>query len=136
MTDKKFDYKITRAEILIQYGIELDETSISILFILLVEQNKMAEVQNKKLDEAAKNINFSSKSLQADWANPRLQAFWFGMGQWGLGLILAVIVSGTFYGYILNAEMDNQQVQFNFYENYYKKVEALRKNHKLIFSDK
>jgi len=128
MTSIKFDYKIVRAEIFIKYAIDLDETSISILYVLLDELKQNAQLQNAKIDEAAKNINTSSRSLQVDWQNPQKQAFWFGMGKWGGGFIIAVITCGLIicYNLSIDNEKDNFQKQLHLYQNYYQKSEALK----------
>ena len=128
MTSIKFDYNIVRAEVYLKFGIQLDETSISILYVLLEEQKQNAQLQNAKIDEATKNINTASRSLQVDYHNPQKQAFWFGMGKWGSGLIMAATIGGLIFSYNLSIdnEKDNLQKKLQLYQNYYQKSEALK----------
>lgn len=91
MQQSRIDFKKLRAVISLQYGIELDETSLAILAILTQEVRRQFIPLNKRQEEMAVQIQYSKKALQVDPDHPRWQAFWHGMGQWGLGLCLAVI---------------------------------------------
>ena len=81
-----------RTRVLLQYGINLDETSLSILSILQDDIGEKLTEQNQKLEEAVSSIERSKKSLQVDHNHPRWQAFWFGMGKWGIASILFIIL--------------------------------------------
>jgi hypothetical protein len=121
-----FNYKIMRAEIFLQYGIELDETSASILFILQENQNKHFYEQRNKLSIAIEKINSSNRTLALDYNHPRWQSFWFGMGQWGLALFIAIIFAASFYSYYLYDSKQKEKLPavFNWYKLYYEKSRA------------
>lgn len=128
MTPIKYDYKIVRAEIFIKFNIDLDETSTSILYILLDELKQNAQLQNAKIDEAVKNINTASRSLQVDYQHPQKQAFWFGMGKWGSGLIMAAVTCGFIFSYNIYNDQEKEKLekQLQYYHNYYLKTESLK----------
>lgn len=105
------DLKKLRAAISLQYGIELDETSLTILTILLQEVRRQFVPMQAKLDEMAAKIQYSKKSLQVDTDHPRWQAFWHGMGQWGLSLILAVIAALAVFFTNLKNDKTQQEMQ-------------------------
>ena len=115
------DYKKLRSEIFLQYGVELDETSLIILYILSSVQAKRFSEQNKKLDNAVQNINQSKKMLQADKEHPNRQAFWFGFGNLGFAIIFSVVVlflSGVAY---FSQKQDNEKInkEWLWYKTYY-----------------
>ena len=122
MQTSRTDLKKLRSEIFLQYGIELDETSLTILIILLQEVRRQFAPMQTKLDEMAAQIQYSKKSLQVDPDHPRWQAFWHGMGQWGLGLILAVMAALTVFAIDLNKEREDRkmiQQQLAWYKEHY-----------------
>jgi hypothetical protein len=121
MQETGFNYKKIRSELFLQYQVELDETSSSILYILQQEQKRFFAAQIQQLQEATRKINASNSSLQVDLKNPRSQAFWFGMGKWGLGLIMAVCIYTFYYGYHLDAEAQNRKTDglVKWYAAYY-----------------
>jgi di/tricarboxylate transporter len=111
MAPTGFDYKKERAGLSLTYGIELDETSSSILF---------AE-QSRKLGEATSKISNANNSLQVDSQSPRQQAFWFGMGKWGFALFFALSIASCFYMYYLSKEEQRAKMPalLNWYRAYY-----------------
>ena len=121
MEQTTFNYKKNRAELFLKYHVELDETSSSILFILQEEQKKFFSEQARQLDEATSKINSSNTSLQIDMNHPRSQAFWFGMGKWGLALIIATTIFTLFYAYNLSKEEQDRKMPelFKWYAEYY-----------------
>ena len=122
MQTSRTDLKKLRSAIFLQYGIELDETSLTILIILLQEVRRQFAPMQTKLDEMAAQIQYSKKSLQVDPDHPRWQAFWHGMGQWGLGLILAVMAALTVFAIDLNKEREDRkmiQQQLAWYKEHY-----------------
>lgn len=129
-----FDYKKFRSQISLQYGVELDETSLAILHILLIQQVNSFNTQNRKLDEAVKHINQSKKSLEVSKEQPKSQAFWFGMGQWGLALLMSVIFIATFYAVYLSIKREKEKLPalFTWYKNYY---EATQNGNKKAIAD-
>ena len=121
MQPSVFNYKKIRSELFLNYEVDLDETSSSILFILQEEQKRLFEEQSRQLEEATRKINSSNSSLQLNTKNPRSQAFWFGMGKWGLALIMVTGMASLFYGYHLNKEMQDRKTTelFEWYAEYY-----------------
>ena len=121
MVQTGFDYKKERAGLSLRYGIELDETSSSILFILREEQKAFFTEQNRKLEEATSKISNANNSLQVDRQSPRHQAFWFGMGKWGFALLFAISVGTCFYIYHLSKDekKDKTPVLLSWYKAYY-----------------
>ena len=111
MQTSRTDLKKLRSAIFLQYGIELDETSLTILTILLQEVKRQFAPMQTKLDEMAAQIQYSKKPLQVDTDHPRWQAFWHGMGQWGLGLILAVIAALAVFFINLKNDKTQQEMQ-------------------------
>ena len=121
MEQTTFDYKKNRAELFLKYHVDLDETSSTILFILKEEQKKFFAEQGRQLEEATRKINSSNTSLQIDMKHPRSQAFWFGMGKWGLALIILTCIATFFYAYHLNKEEQDRKTTelFKWYAEYY-----------------
>ena len=99
MQPSVFNYKKIRSELYLRYQVDLDETSSSILFILQQEQRENFLKQNQHLEEATRKINAAKRSLQVDTQNPSLQAFWFGMGKWGMALMILIVFTSIFYTY-------------------------------------
>lgn len=93
MPQQRTDFKKLRSQISLQYGIDLDETTLIVLSILTGELKRQHTIMNQKQEEMAAQIKLSKKALQVDAVHPRWQAFWHGMGQWGLGLCLAVVLA-------------------------------------------
>ncbi len=129
MTQQKtIDFKKIRSVISLRYGTELDDTSITILSILATGQREEFTNQNEKLNLAVEKMNVagekikaSKKTLMVDPHKPKSQAFWFGLGQWGLGLILGVVFISLFYGiHICRQQEENQSaVQLHWYRKFY-----------------
>jgi len=131
MEPLKFDYKIIRAELFLNYGIDLDETSASILFILLDKIDKNSMLQIKKLNLAADSISTSQKSLQVDTEHYKSQAFWYGVGNWGFALFMAVLISSSLYIYTMLDKKAKEEAtsKYLFYKNYYEQVENKKRIH-------
>jgi hypothetical protein len=129
MTKVIFDYKKCRSEIFLQYGIDLDETSLSILFILLQEQNRQHTNHNELMKVLINKVSNSQRSLEVDLRHPSLQAFWFGTGKWGMSLLLAILFAGTYYGYDLIDRKNKEQLPalFYWYKNYYENTQGQSK---------
>jgi hypothetical protein len=121
MTQPGFDYQKTRASISLHYGIELDDTSITIMAVLLAAQQKQFIEQQKILESAAKKISISTKSLEPHQQKPGWQAFWFGMGKFGLALIFAttVLTGVYFYNEASKQEQDKLPAELQWYKGYY-----------------
>jgi hypothetical protein len=97
MEKQAFNYQKERAAISYMFGVELDETSITILTILSNQQKNQYAEQNKKLNAAIDKIDISKQSLAAHRERPGWQAFWYGMGGWGLAIILATTIFTIVY---------------------------------------
>jgi len=126
MQKSRTDLKKLGAAISLQYGIELDETSLTILAILLQEVRRQFAPMQTKLDEMAEQIQYSKKSLQVDTDHPGWQAFWHGMGQWGLGFILAVITAFTVFAIDINKEREEKkmiQQELTWYKEHYEAIQ-------------
>ncbi len=124
-----FDYKKFRAETLLKYNQELDETSASILFILQDEQRTAFAEQRSLINAASKKINDSRRILALDNDNPRWQAFWFGMGYGGMALIIAILIAGGFWVYYTYEEKQQEKLPVlnQWYKDYYDKTQNLPK---------
>lgn len=121
MPSYKFDYKKLRSEIFLRYNIELDETSLSILHILLVETKAELLKNTRSINEATEKINDNTTSLQVDCQHPRWQAFWFGMGNLGFSIIFSVTLL-FMLGFIYTIQKkENAQVnkEWLWYKTYY-----------------
>lgn len=127
MQQFRIDFKKLRSMIFLQYGIDLDETSLAVLTILRQDVKGQFLTMHKRQDEVAAKIQNSRKALQVDPDHPRWQAFWHGMGQWGLGFCLAVIAVLTVFAIDVNKEREEKNEilqQLIWYKDHY---EALQK---------
>lgn len=97
MQQPRIDLKKLRLQVALEYGVEMDETALTILAILMQKMNGQFVTMNKTQGAIVTEVQQSKKALQVDRDHPRWQAFWHGMGQWGLGLCLAVIAALTVY---------------------------------------
>lgn len=121
MPESRIDLKKLRLQIALKYGVELDETALTILVVLLLEMKGQFVVMNKTQGEIVTEVQQSKKALQVDPNHPRWQAFWHGMGQWGLGLCLAVIATTLVYFTSLNndkKQLETQQALIWYKEHY------------------
>lgn len=123
----QFDYKKYRAQLLIAYDIELDETALAMTRILANYQDQSFRLQNEKIDGVLKNIDWSKTSLQVSKQDPKSQAFWFGFGKYGLPITFCALVTGIC---ILVMLYDNdQENERNFETGLYKRYfEANKKD--------
>ena len=121
MQQTRLDYQKTTAAIFLKYGVELDETSITILSILSIQQKAQFLEQNKKLEAVTEKIKLSTQSLQAHQQRPGWQAFWFGMGHWGLALLDAtgVFTGVYFYREAKQQEQERLPIVLQWYKAYF-----------------
>lgn len=122
MQQSAINFKKLRSMISLEYGIELDETSLAILAILMQELKSQFITMNKSQDEMAAQIKYAGRALQVDQEHPRWQAFWYGMGKWGLGLCLAVIAALSIFAIHLSKESTESkaiQQELTWYKQYY-----------------
>lgn len=112
---EKFDYETLQAEMRLKYGVNLDETSLSILHVLRTEQNEGSAYHAKQIEQAAQKINTSTHSLHIDSKRPGWQAFWFGMGKFGFSAVFFISVLSV-WGIVYGAkQQDNEQMQKEWY---------------------
>lgn len=107
MQESKIDFKKLRLQISLKYGIELDETSLAVLGIMLQEMRHHYVKINKGQEETVIQVKQAKKALQVDPAHPRWQAFWHGMGQFGFGLCLIAFVIMAIF--LINLYTNNKQ---------------------------
>jgi hypothetical protein len=121
MENTKIDFQQMQALYFVKYGYKFDETALAMLLILDATQQKRFAEQNVKLNTAVEKIKTSQKTLEVDTKHPHWQAFWFGMGNLGLALIMAIAVSSMFYTIYLNRqrEQDAMPVKLKWYEDFY-----------------
>ena len=126
MQQPGFDYQKTRASISLHYGIELDDTSITILSVLSAAQKKHFTEQQNILESAAEKISISTKSLELHQQRPGWQAFWFGMGKFGLAAIFAtsVLTGVYFYNEANKQEQDKLPAELQWYKGYYQATQT------------
>ena len=138
---QKIDFKKIRSQYFLKYGVEVDDITIVVALIVIEATIKQFTGQNRKLDlaiekmnAASERINAANKTLMADSKNPRAQAFWFGMGQWGLGLILGIAIISLFYCMHIHKqqEADKTSVQLQWYRKFY---DAFQNGDKKTFDD-
>lgn len=126
MQQPGFDYQKTRASISLHYGIELDDTSITILSVLSAAQKKHFTEQQNILESAAEKISISTKSLELHQQRPGWQAFWFGMGKFGLAAIFAtsVLTGVYFYNEANKQEQAKLPAELQWYKGYYQATQT------------
>jgi hypothetical protein len=118
------------AKITLKYGVKLDETSLTILTILQKEIGDKITMQNQKLDQAANAIERSKRSLSVDSDHPRWQAFWFGMGKWGVASCLLIILLGIYTQFYISEQRKKKFVDdwCWWYKSYYSETKGMSKS--------
>lgn len=121
------DYNKERALMMLKYNTNLDETTLAVVHILTSEINSKIAEQNNAIDNAVQKIDASNRSLALDYNHPKSQAFWFGMGKWGLPLTIALSI---LLGYILYLNYESKvKIEdyrtYNWLVNYYNKTKEL-----------
>ena len=125
----QFDYIKKRAELLIEYKINLDETTASILHILQEEQKKTIQIQHDILYDKVLRVNSEKHILNVDIDNPSKQAFWLGMGQIGFPIIVAIVFFSIFYSYHLYDDNRYEKLgkELSAYKEYYQRSKMPKK---------
>lgn len=122
----EIDIKKLQSKVYIDYGYELDETSLIILKILTDQQYLNFSKQNKTINEVTQKITDSQKSIQVDKDRPGWQAFWFGFGKLGLALIIVITVVTVLFGLYLNNNIENKNAaDAEWYQKYYNDTKHL-----------
>lgn len=121
MEHVKIDFQRMQADYFLRYDYRFDETALAILYILKKEQEQNFEKQNSALNKAIDKINDSQRTLALDREHPRWQAFSYGLGRFGLPLLMAICFVAIFY--MIHLSNQNQQTidsaKLRWYENFY-----------------
>ena len=120
----QIDWEQYSSKIYIKYSVKLDETSLTILYILQQEQSAYFSQSNNTINNAVSKLKSANQSLEVDNRNPRWQAFWFGMGKMGVTSILLVIaIAIAIYSKINNQRQLKQlDSKLLWYKIYYQKT--------------
>lgn len=118
---RQFDYKKLRSEISYKFDIELDETALGIVRIISYQQSIFFGEQNKKLEEAIRDINSSKQSLEVSKNKPKSQAFWFGFGLWGLSICTFILCACASFLYWESVQAEELLFpeKYKWYKAYY-----------------
>lgn len=115
------DFQRMQADYFLKYDYKFDETALSMLHILEKEQQANFAKQNSVLNKAIEKIEASQRTLALDREHPRWQAFSYGLGRFGLPLLLTISFLAIFYMIHLSnqkQEMINS-TKLRWYENFY-----------------
>ncbi|HCE59028.1 MAG TPA: hypothetical protein DER09_14635 [Prolixibacteraceae bacterium] len=121
MEHVKIDFQRMQADYFLKYDYKFDETALAMLYILKKEQEANFGLQNSALYKAIDKIEDSQRTLALDREHPRWQAFSYGLGRFGLPLLLAICFVAIFY----MIHLSNQQhkiidtAKLRWYENFY-----------------
>ncbi len=121
MEHVKIDFQRMQAEYFLKYDYRFDETALAMLYILKKEQEQHFVLQNTTLNKAIDKIEASQRTLALDREHPRWQAFSYGLGRFGLPLLMTICFVAIFY--MINLSNQNQQTidsaKLRWYENFY-----------------
>ena len=121
MEHVKIDFQRMQADYFLKYDYKFDETALAMLHILKKEQEANFVKQNSALNKAIEKIEASQRTLALDREHPRWQAFSYGLGRFGLPLLLAISFLAIFYMINLSNqkhEMTNSD-RLRWHENFY-----------------
>ncbi len=121
MEHVKIDFQRMQADYFLKYDYKFDETALAMLHILEKVQDANFAKQNSALSKAIDKIEASQRTLALDREHPRWQAFSYGLGRFGLPLILGICFIAIFYMIHLSDlkhEITNS-VKLRWYENFY-----------------
>lgn len=130
MEKYKLNLADLRAKVILKYGVSLDETSLTILTILQEEIGNNLTEHSQKMDHAVSTIKGSTKTLEVDQNHPRWQAFWFGMGKWGVASTLCIILIGICTQFYISEQHKKKFVSdwCWWYKSYYSETKGMSKN--------
>ena len=121
MENVKIDFQRMQAEYFLKYDYRFDETALAMLHILKKEQEQNFVLQNTALNKAIDKIEDSQRTLALDREHPRWQAFSYGLGRFGLPLLLVISFLALFY--LISLSNQNQETidsaKLRWYENFY-----------------
>jgi len=121
MEHVKIDFQQMQAEYFLKYDYRFDETALAMLHILDKEQEANFVLQNSALNKAIDKIEDSQRTIALDREHPRWQAFSYGLGRFGLPLLMAICFVAIFY--MIHLSNQNQEMidsaKLRWYENFY-----------------
>jgi len=121
MDHVKIDFQRMQADYFLKYDYRFDETALAMLHILKKEQEENFVKQNSALNKAIDKIEDSQRTLALDREHPRWQAFSYGLGRFGLPLLLTVSFLALFY-MILMSNQNRETIdsaKLRWHENFY-----------------
>jgi hypothetical protein len=115
------DFQRMQADYFLKYDYKFDETALSMLHILEKEQEANFAKQNSVLNQAIDKIEASQRTLALDREHPRWQAFSYGLGRFGLPLLLTISFLAIFYMIHLSNQKYERidSTKLRWYENFY-----------------
>lgn len=121
MEHVKIDFQRMQAEYFLKYDYRFDETALAMLHILEKEQEANFVLQNSALNKAIDKIEDSQRTLALDREHPRWQAFSYGLGRFGLPLLMAICFVAIFYMIHLSNQKHEMidSAKLRWYENFY-----------------
>ena len=121
MEHVKIDFQRMQADYFLKYDYKFDETALAMLHILEKEQEANFVLQNSALYKAIDKIEDSQRTLALDREHPRWQAFSYGLGRFGLPLLLAICFVAIFYMISLSNQKHEkvESAKLRWYENFY-----------------
>jgi hypothetical protein len=121
MEHVKIDFQRMQAEYFLKYDYRFDETALAMLLILKKEQEQNFVLQNTALNKAIDKIEASQRTLALDREHPRWQAFSYGLGRFGLPLLMAICFVAIFYMIHLSNQKHEtiDSAKLRWYENFY-----------------
>ena len=121
MEHVKIDFQRMQAEYFLKYDYRFDETALAMLHILEKEQEANFVLQNSALNKAIDKIEDSQRTLALDREHPRWQAFSYGLGRFGLPLLIAICFIAIFY-MIQQSNQKHEMIvsaKLRWYESFY-----------------
>jgi hypothetical protein len=121
MEHVKIDFQRMQAEYFLKYDYRFDETALAMLHILKKEQEANFAKQNSVLNQAIEKIEASQRTLALDREHPRWQAFSYGLGRFGLPLLLTISFLAIFYMIHLSNQKYERidSAKLRWHENFY-----------------
>jgi len=121
MEHVKIDFQRMQADYFLKYDYKFDETALAMLHILKKEQEVNFAKQNSGLNKAIEKIEASQRTLALDREHPQWQAFSYGLGRFGLPLLLTISFLAIFYMIHLSNQKYEMTIsaKLRWYENFY-----------------
>jgi hypothetical protein len=121
MDHVKINFQRMQADYFLKYDYKFDETALAMLLILKKEQQENFVLHNSALNKAIDKIEDSQRTLALDREHPRWQAFSYGLGRFGLPLLMAICFVAIFYMIHLSNQKHGManSAKLQWYENFY-----------------